>query len=71
MTGPTKRDLEREVESLRATERFPQAGLVTLLSTASNGGPIEAVDPDHRLYRIGDEIMRVHPSILKLAEEST
>ena len=71
MTGPTKRDLEREVENLRATEDYPQAGLATILSTASNGGAIEPVDPDRLLYRIGDEIMRVHPSILKLAEEST
>lgn len=70
MTGLTKRDLEREVENLRATENYPQAGLVTLLSTASNSGPIEAIDPDRLLYRIDGKVMQVYPSILKLAEES-
>ena len=71
MTWPTKRALEREVENLHGDERFPQAGLITILSTASNGGTIELIDRKRLLYRIDGEIMRVHPSLLKVEAEST
>jgi len=60
MTRRSRRELERALDDLDSGAPDPPgAGLVTLLSTAYNGGAVRLLDPERRLVRVDGELRRV------------
>lgn len=55
MTRKSKRELKRAVEDLSSSAGRP-AGLITIFSTAYNGGTVHLVDRERRLVRIDGDL---------------
>lgn len=66
MTRRSKRELEAAVEELSLRDR--PAGLITLLSTATNDGTVELVDRDRRLVRVDGDLRRATRDALETLE---
>lgn len=63
MTRRSKRELEAAVEELSLRDR--PAGLITLVSTATNDGVVELVDRDRRLVRVDGDLRRARQKALE------
>ena len=53
-------DLRREVDDLESDGReYPLAGIITIMSTAHNGGEVKLIDKEERLVLIDGQEHRV------------
>lgn len=66
MMRRSKRELEAAVEDLSVRDR--PAGLITILSTATNDGVVELVDRDCRLVRVDGDLRRARRNALETME---
>lgn len=68
----SERELEEAVDRLdeRGDRDLPVAGVITILSTAYNGGSVELLDRERRLVRIDGERHRATEFALEKFDES-